>query len=160
MPTLSANGFTTLFDSHVMDICENLRRVAEEEAQAISSPLQNELHEQIVEKFNDFVSSLRDPACSNERAERFQQLVSFLSLHFTFENKLMKMVGYPAYEQHKKQHASFIERINIVVRDIQAGDASVEELVFFIGHWLLGHVLFADKEFGDFQADLPPTAIH
>ena len=160
MSSLSASAFTTVFDSHVMDICENLKRLADDESTIARLLACDYHHEQIVGKYNDFIVSLRDPNRSDDRPVKFQQLVSYIGIHFTFENTLMQLIGYPDYENHKNQHARFINRINTFVRDIQMGGSTVDELVLYIGHWLLGHVLVADKEFGDFEASLTGLPIH
>ena len=160
MATLSTNAFTPMFDSHVMDICENLRKLAEDESEIIGIQAHDHQHEQIVGKYNDFIASLRDARLADERPTRFQQLVSYISIHFTAENALMQMVKYPDYENHKMQHARFIERLNKSVFDVKEGRGTVEELVLYIGHWLLGHVLLADKEFSDFGASLATLPIH
>ncbi len=159
MSSLSASAFTSIFDSHVMDICENLRKLAGDDSLIVGIPAHNEQHEQIVVKYNDFISSLRDPSLFDERPGKFKELVSYIGIHFTFENTLMQLLRYPEYERHKSQHESFIESINTFVVDIQAGKSTVDELVLYIGHWLLGHVLVADKAFGDFEASLTDLPI-
>lgn len=156
----SADGFTLMFDSQLINICENLKKIADGESSMVGIASQDNQHGQIVEKYNDFIKSLQDTNLYEERPARFQQLVSYLSVHFTFENTLMQLVGYPDCESHKKQHFGFINRINGFVREIQAGASSVDEMVLYIGHWLLGHALVADKDFGDFEATLTGLPIH
>ena len=160
MPTLSPASFKSVFDSHLMDICENLRRLGGDQASIVGIPGHDHQHEQIVEKYNDFIICLRDPNRSDERPEKFQQLVSYIIIHFTAENALMHLLGYPQYEDHKKQHACFIDRINVFITDIKDKRASIDDLVLYIGHWLLGHVLLADKDFGDFEASLTGLPTH
>jgi len=155
------NGaFAPVFDSHLMDICENLKRATGSDSYSVGVPAHDEHHEKIVEKYNDFIQCLRNPDALDERPERFQALVSFVGLHFAFENSLMQVIGYPDYEQHKKQHSDFIDRVNLFAADIQASLATIEELILYIGHWLLGHVLIADKQFGEFEAGLAVEPVH
>ncbi|MEI7607837.1 MAG: hemerythrin family protein [Rhodospirillaceae bacterium] len=160
MPTLSRASFKSVFDSHLMDICENLRRLGGDQACIVGIQAHDQQHEQIVERYNEFIVCLRDPNRLDERPEKFQRLVSYIIVHFTAENTLMHLLGYPEYEEHKKQHASFIDRINVFIADIKDGRSSIDELVLYIGHWLLGHVLLADKDFGDFEASLTELPIH
>ena len=143
-----------MFDAHLMDICENLKRLSGHESVISGIPANEQQHEQIVVKYNDFISSLRDKDRFDERPIKFRELISYIGMHFVFENTLMQLLQYPERENHKNQHASFIERINLFVKDIDNGRSNVDELVFYIGHWLLGHVLVSDKAFGDFEASL------
>ncbi len=160
MPTLSQASFKSVLDGHLADICENLRRAGADQASIVGVPAHDQQHEQIVEKYNDFILCLRDPNRLDERPEKFQQLVSYIIIHFTAENTLMHLLGYPGCEDHKKQHASFIDRVNLFIADIKDGISSIDELVLYIGHWLLGHVLLADRDFGDFEASLTGLPIH
>ena len=154
MPNLSGSAFTSMFDAHLMDICENLKRLSGHESVISGIPANEQQHEQIVVKYNDFISSLRDKDRFDERPIKFRELISYIGMRFVFENTLMQLLQYPERENHKNQHASFIERINLFVKDIDNGRSNVDELVFYIGHWLLGHVLVSDKAFGDFEASL------
>ena len=72
----------------------------------------------------------------------------------------MEMLKYPGCDSHREQHVSFIRRVNTFVMEIKEGRSAVNELVLYIGHWLLGHALVADMEFGDFEASLADSSIH
>ena len=86
-----------------------------------------------------------------ERPQMFQDLISYTTVHFAAENSLMKILGYPAALHHAKQHASFISNVNRLLADVRSGTFTVEELVLFIGHWLVGHILLADSLFSEFE---------
>ncbi len=160
MATIAARAFTKLFYSQVIDICANLSKLAECELTLTGAPGLDEQQDLIVQKYYDFVASLRDPCLTEKRSIKFQELVAYIGLHFTIENSLMEMVQYPKQVLHRKQHTSFIDRINIIILDVHAEKAPINDLVLYIGHWLLGHVLIADREFADFQATINPPPLH
>ena len=160
MSNQSASAFGSGYDGYVADICDNLTKIASDETLWVGIGEAHSEHDVIVKRYNDFVATLRRPECAGERPEKFQNLVSYIRLHFTFEDTLMKFLRYPGCEQHRRQHIGFIKRLDSFAQEVRAGRATTEELVLFIGHWLLGHVLIADTEFGDFEASLGARAAH
>lgn len=112
----------------------------------------DEQHSKIVEKYNDLVNSLRDQSEANARAAKFEGLMSYVALHFAMENSVMKVLSYPLCDLHISQHAGFISHVNNMAAHISAGESSIESLILYMGHWLLGHVLISDKEFEEFEA--------
>lgn len=154
MPHPGESPFRALFDSQIMDICGNLRKLTSEEHAFTKVGAPEGQDQLILEKYNEFVACLRDPALVEVRPERFKKLVSYISLHFVIECKLMKLLGYPDTERHESQHNNFIKTIDFYVREIQNERSTAEELVLYIGHWLLGHALISDQAFGDFEAGL------
>ena len=160
MPSLNKNLYTAAFDRHVLDICQNMERLASDES-ATAGPVSLEhQHVQIIAKYNEFITSLRHTTSSNDIPAKFQDLISYIGIHFTSENILMEMLKYPGCDSHREQHVSFIRRVNTFVMEIKEGRSAVNELVLYIGHWLLGHALVADMEFGDFEASLADSSIH
>ncbi|MEI8393194.1 MAG: hemerythrin family protein [Rhodospirillaceae bacterium] len=160
MSNLSASAFKALFDSHVLDICDNLRKLDDDGTSFIGVSANQEHHEVIVDKYNGFIKCLRDPKQVDERPNKFRELVSYITLHFIFENKYMAMLNYPDYEKHKTQHKNFIDNINGYNYKIRSGESTVDDMVLYIGHWLIGHVLITDKQFSDFEATHPDAAAH
>ena len=140
------------FDTHIYDILDNLSRLSDADAIDAGISLIDEQHNKIVEKYNELVNSLRDQSEANSRAEKFEGLMSYIGLHFAMENSVMKMLSYPLCDLHVSQHAGFIERINEFVERIREGRSEAGEMILYIGHWLLGHVLITDKEFEEFEA--------
>ncbi len=157
MTTASGSAFTMVFDCHVADICENMNKLSADTQLYAGLAVQDDEHDRIFRAYNDVIACLQDADKVDQSAVKFEQLISYVALQFIIENKVMKMLGYPACETHTKQHADFIARINEFVREVEAGQATIADMVHYIGHWLLGHVLLVDREFGDYQASLPTS---
>ena len=160
MPRLNKNSYTAAFDRHVMDICQNMGRLVSDESAAAGPASREHQHVQMIARYNDFINSLRKTAPTDDIATKFQDLISYIGIHFTSENVLMDMLKYPGYDNHREQHSNFICRVNTFVVEIKEGHSTVNDMVLYIGHWLLGHALVADMEFGDFEASLADSSIH
>ena len=142
------------FDRHIYDILDNLSKLSDSESIDAGIPLLDEQHSKIVDKYNDFVNSLRDQSLADQRSEKFESLISYIGLHFVVENSAMKMLSYPLCDLHVAQHAGFITQVNNMIAELRDGSLAIEGLVLYMGHWLLGHVLISDKEFEEFEASL------
>lgn len=146
--------FHAVFDGNIADICATMQQVAQNGAAFEFSPLVEGHDSLLMQRYIKLVDGLRASADSVARSAKFREFISFISIHFIFEAKMMRVEGYPGSDHHEIQHADFIKRVNGFVAEIGSGAATVEELVLYIGHWLLGHTLISDNAFGDFQAEL------
>ncbi|MBF0566259.1 MAG: hemerythrin family protein [Nitrospirae bacterium] len=74
--------------------------------------------------------------------------------HFTREEDLMKSFNYPEYEQHKKEHISFLAEVVDLYdkyRFCTSGDDVGMELSDFLDTWIALHIMNSDKKFGQFM---------
>ena len=154
MPGITPPTFTTLFDEHLLDICENINRLGEQPETLIGISGVDDQHSELIKKYNEFVGCLRDGGRRKEVAGQFKKLLIFLNMHFMFEEKIMVMIGYPRLEIHRRQHRDFIVKVQEMADDVRQNREAIESLTMYIGHWILGHTLIADKDFGDFEAAL------
>ncbi len=140
------------FDNQIYDILDNLSRLSDGASKDAGISLIDEQHSKIVQKYNDLVNTLHVQSEANSRAEKFEGLMAYIALHFAMENSVMKVLSYPLCDLHISQHAGFISHVNNMAAHISAGESSIESLILYMGHWLLGHVLISDKEFEEFEA--------
>lgn len=116
------------------------------------------LDEQHKEIFNignfvyDLISMKDDIDRYDEIMQALNKLRNYAKYHFETEEKLMLEYGYPKYEEHKRQHDSFIAKINSLDEDaIDEDQRKVElDLVMFIANWIEQHILRTDMEYKEF----------
>lgn len=65
-------------------------------------------------------------------------------MHFSFEEAMMRMFGYPGTEVHQKEHLHFFDSLNRIERAALRNSADVEMIRFLQG-WLVKHMLGSDK---------------
>ena len=72
--------------------------------------------------------------------------------HFDYEEKLMKENGYLDFENHKRQHNGFINKVKSIDElDVDEKQKKIGmELVIFIADWIENHILKSDMEYKDF----------
>jgi hemerythrin len=64
----------------------------------------------------------------------------------------MRIVDYPGYEEHKKQHEELIKEIVELQGKIARGEGSISfKLLHFLKMWLTQHILDSDKEYSPYM---------
>ncbi|HQB61394.1 MAG TPA: hemerythrin domain-containing protein, partial [Spirochaetota bacterium] len=67
------------------------------------------------------------------------------------EENLMKDHKYPKYEEQKKYHKFFTDKIATYLEDFKNGKIFITvELLFFLKDWLINHINGIDKQYSDF----------
>jgi hemerythrin len=82
------------------------------------------------------------------------ELLDYVVMHFSNEQKLMEDSNYPAFTAHLKLHEDFG---GTVADFLGAGDEwtadRVHELRRFLNKWLIGHIMTHDLRFGNWYRD-------
>lgn len=113
----------------------------------------DEQHQELVVRLNDFME-----ACTQQKAkEKIEETLEFLKTytigHFQDEEELMKNVHYPEYEEHKKEHDSFIQVIEQLIEQVKGQGTSILatiKLNRLLVDWLLNHIQRNDVKVGEF----------
>lgn len=78
------------------------------------------------------------------------ELKEYTRFHFAHEEEYMESIGYKKMFTQKIQHMNFIQRLdelNLEEVDVHQ-EQSIEELLTFLGNWLVEHILECDKQIG------------
>lgn len=74
------------------------------------------------------------------------QLTDFARIHFSVEECLMRILGYPELESHVLEHRQFGRKLD-ELRDRSVKDDISDEMVNFLRSWLTGHILKSDQAY-------------
>jgi hemerythrin len=84
-----------------------------------------------------------------------QGAIQYIKTHFATEEEIMKKVGYPAFDTHKKMHEDFILKVVQQVRAFESEDMPDPiGFIKFLMEWILKHVANADKLYIPYLAKL------
>lgn len=79
------------------------------------------------------------------------ELVDYTKIHFAVEESLMRILGYPAYDDHKQQHDHLISEIHELQEKLASGKKSITfELLHFLRIWLTKHIMEDDQHYSPF----------
>jgi hemerythrin len=101
-------------------------------------------HQGLIELANDIATF----ASHGEKVARVRKdilaLYEHMRVHFQHENEYMLQLGYPRYEEHKKQHEEILTAMNAIIKHSDNLDALVYKLKQLMHAWVRGHVLAQD----------------
>ena len=83
-----------------------------------------------------------------------EELLDYVVVHFSNEQALMEKSGYPAFEQHLKQHEDLAASVGDFLSS--GGDWTedrVQDLRRFLNKWLVGHIMTHDLRFGKWYVE-------
>lgn len=110
-------------------------------------------HKELVSRFDQ----LLDACEKNLGADELRRLLSFLDeyviKHFHDEEELQLNNKYPGYEAHRKEHESFIVRINDLKSNICREGVTTHHIIEtnnLLVKWLLNHISTSDTDIGRF----------
>ena len=104
-------------------------------------------HKRLFDILNSIAQNVHTSVQSDSITHLLNQLSSYASYHFTFEQKNMQEIGYPDYLSHLEQHRQYIKKVFQLTNDaINEKQSVTQEMFDFLQTWLLNHVLKSDQQ--------------
>ena len=107
-------------------------------------------HQFLINLINTIELVLQTPEEKELLLEAFEQFRSYAEGHFKREESIQRNIEYPNSIQHRGSHASLMTQLNELkqqIIDTKSTDEIVKkapEIVEFLKHWLIDHVLKED----------------
>jgi hemerythrin-like metal-binding protein len=103
-------------------------------------------HLQIHRAVADLQAALAAGAESGELESSLRRLAQEVAGHFRHEERLMRLAQYPAYEWHKRQHATARRKLQELAAELFAGGpASTSRALDSLGGWFRDHIGVTDS---------------
>lgn len=104
------------------------------------------LSQNLLSVLNDMNVSLADKQAA------FQDLVEHAVAHFTYEERIMRNIGYPALIRHTKEHDDLREEMSSMTETVMRGEgiADWKGLVSLVQVWVLRHIASSDTQFREY----------
>lgn len=72
------------------------------------------------------------------------KVIDFARFHFRFEEALMRLYGYPDYEQHCKDHRRILVQADEIISDSLRASAQ-DDVATYFRDWLVKHIQGSDR---------------
>ncbi|MBK6741957.1 MAG: hemerythrin family protein [Hydrogenophilales bacterium] len=114
----------------------------------------DEQHKVLVNTLNEAHARLGDQPTREILDDITRNLLSYALYHFETEETLMQEHAYQEAcpeesAKHHKEHRDFSQTVVNLRNGIKEGQlVSREELIGFLSHWLVTHILFTDQKLG------------
>jgi hemerythrin len=111
----------------------------------------NDQHKVLVGLVNEMHEAIAQRHGSQAVRDILARLTDYTRIHFAVEESLMRILGYPDYDEHKAQHSELIREVGELQNKVDAGKASISfELMHFLKVWLTKHIMESDQRYGEF----------
>lgn len=128
----------------------------------IGVPEIDEEHQKLFQLIGEVDSAVKSDADSLFTAMGLiTELKQYAVTHFAHEEAYMESIHDPELERQKKEHATFIEKVNSYrLADVtdESAKTVILELLEYLSKWLMGHILGSDILIGQFEANSKPVA--
>lgn len=108
-------------------------------------------HRVLIELANRLQQVVAEQRGRRQALALLEQLVEYTRIHFAIEEALMRVHGFPDYEQHRRGHDRLIDQIyslrHRAVEDAHGFDAQLSN---DIQRWVFGHIREADPDYTAF----------
>ena len=112
----------------------------------------DEQHKKLVELCNALYEKVWTARKDNteewkvQTAVTLKECVNYVTTHFSNEEKIMKVVGYERFSEHKNRHDEFTKKVLETAKGFSSMDFS-DAIKFckFLYEWILSHIAHEDK---------------
>ena len=123
----------------------------------VGIPVIDEQHANLFRIVNNLQSTYL-LACQNDTDstnQRFigaaHEAIDYIKYHFGTEEKLMKLLEYPEYAEHKNEHKEFMWEIVYLSKQFKDKQLNeYQQFINFLNEWILSHIIVSDKNFADY----------
>jgi hemerythrin-like metal-binding protein len=83
--------------------------------------------------------------------EIIDELVNYTVVHFRTEERILKIVNYPEFSGHQKEHADFVQKVSDFQKGFARGQLGLTvEVMNFLCDWVRIHIKKNDKKYAQF----------
>ncbi|MDR3437184.1 bacteriohemerythrin [Telmatospirillum sp.] len=106
-------------------------------------------HQVMVSLLNQLFEAREEGQSRDVVGSVFNVLVEYTVTHFTREERLMKVCGFPDFSLHQELHRRLAVRVQALQQQYECGHhAAVDELLEFLKNWLVEHIIGEDTRIG------------
>lgn len=118
----------------------------------------DEQHRELFRRINRLVEAVKKSECKFIIGGVMQFLHDYVVEHFGDEEGIMLGHGYPYSDEHRAQHAKFIEDLARMEEELRNEESSYTRSVHvnqMVVDWILTHISRVDKKLGEYLKSEP-----
>ena len=113
----------------------------------------DEQHAGLFEALNDLYAALLRGKTSAVTGSLLQDLLAYTRSHFAAEEAMLARAKYPGLVEHRSKHQRLTDQVSEYVDRYKRGEAALSvDLLKFLRHWFINHILREDRAYGAWLA--------
>ncbi|HOJ97589.1 MAG TPA: bacteriohemerythrin [Methanospirillum sp.] len=110
----------------------------------------DEQHQKLIHLINTLHDAMLEKKGKEVLADILDQLAAYTVYHFSTEEKYMEQCNYSGFLLHKKEHDSFVDKVDNLIKDYQANKLGITiDLMNFLRDWVSHHIQVTDKKYSE-----------
>ncbi len=110
----------------------------------------DEQHQKLIQLINTLHDAMLEKKGKEVLADILDQLAAYTVYHFSTEEKYMEQCNYSGLLLHKKEHDSFVGKVDSLIKDYQANKLGITiDLMNFLRDWVSHHIQVTDKKYSE-----------
>jgi hemerythrin len=105
-------------------------------------------HRKLIDMINELHDAMKVGKGKEVIGKVLTGLTDYTRRHFASEESLMKLHGYPAYEEQKKAHNQLIIQVVEIQKKYNEGLVQSQQIISFLKEWLINHIQGMDQKYG------------
>jgi len=139
---------TIAFLTHHSIIIYNMPIITWEEKYNVSIQKIDSQHQKLVSIINNLYDAMVSGKGHDILKTVLSELLDYTDYHFKEEETYMDKFKFIKYNEHKKEHLQFIEKMNNFKADFEDEKVLVSmQLLNYLKEWLICHICEVDKEY-------------
>jgi hemerythrin len=112
-------------------------------------------HQKWIAILNDFYQGLKDGKSKEKLIELVVAMLDYTKYHFSSEEKYMKSINFPDFDEHKEKHDFYVNRITEFHDKIKERKMILSlEVTNFLKTWLINHIKGTDQNYARFANNI------
>ena len=117
---------------------------------ALGIPTIDQQHKAIFDWINTLNEAIKSDDSSEAVGEVIWGLISYVTEHFSEEERLMLSCNYPDLIVHRTEHDNFVTRLREIQVEFIGGQEVGASVLDFMVHWLVCHIKGTDQGYNRF----------
>ncbi|MFZ2951305.1 MAG: bacteriohemerythrin [Desulfuromonadaceae bacterium] len=113
-------------------------------------PAIDEQHKALFGWINTLDEAIKGGDGSEAVGEVIWKLITYVTEHFSAEERLMLSCGYPDMAAHRREHDQFVSRLREIQVSFIDGHEMSENVLAFLADWLVCHIKGTDQAYSRF----------
>lgn len=117
---------------------------------ALGIPTIDAQHKALFEWINALNEAINKGEGSEAVNEIIWKLISYVTEHFSAEERMMMASNYPKLVEHRTEHDQFVARLQAIQVNFIDGNEMSKSVLDFMVDWLVCHIKGTDQSFSRF----------
>lgn len=123
---------------------------------ALGIPVVDEQHKALFGLVNSLAVSIENGDGTEAVNEVIWKLITYVTEHFSEEERLMLSCKYPGLAGHRSEHDLFVSRLQEIQVEFIKGREMDKEILAFLVDWLVCHIKGTDQAYSRFIHEQTP----